>query len=100
MMAHHLNRHLDSKQWKISLIDPEQKHYYQPGYLFIPFGWYDESDIVKERGGLLPRTTEWIRQGAETIDAESNKVTLKDGREIGYDILIIATGSHIAPEET
>lgn len=100
MMAHHLSRQLNNKEWKILLVDPEKKHYYQPGYLFIPFGWYKEKDIVKERGGLLPRSAEWIQQGARIIDAEQNQVELQDGTKLQYDILIIATGSHIAPEET
>ena len=100
MMAHHLCRRLNNQEWKILLVDPEKKHYYQPGYLFIPFGWYREKDIVRERGSLLPRSAEWIEQGAQTIDAENDQVELQDGSKLQYDILIVATGSHIAPEET
>ncbi len=99
MMAHHLNRSLN-KGWQINLVDPDPVHYYQPGYLFIPFGWYKEQDIVKERGSLLPRSTNWIRNEAERIEPDQNRVTLKNGDVLDYDILIIATGSHIAPEET
>ena len=99
MMAHHLSRSLN-KGWQINLVDPDPVHYYQPGYLFIPFGWYKEQDIVKERGSLLPRSTNWIRKEAERIEPNQNRVTLKNGDVLDYDILIIATGSHIAPEET
>ncbi|MCB1166732.1 MAG: NAD(P)/FAD-dependent oxidoreductase [Leptospiraceae bacterium] len=100
MMAHHLSRRLNLKEWEISLIDPEETHYYQPGYLFLPFGIYEESDIAKPRGSLLPRSTSWIRTGAEEIIPDRNVVRLQDGSEKSYDLLIIATGSHIAPEET
>ncbi|MBR32084.1 MAG: oxidoreductase [Spirochaetaceae bacterium] len=100
MMAHHLSRKLNLKQWQVTLVDPEPRHYYQPGYLFIPFGIYKENDIVKDRGGLLPATTIWIQKSAEIIDAEKNEIRLQDGDVLNYDILVIATGSHIAPEET
>lgn len=99
-MAHHLSRKLNLKQWQVTLVDPEPRHYYQPGYLFIPFGIYKENDIVKDRGGLLPATTIWIQKSAEIIDAEKNEIRLQDGDVLNYDILVIATGSHIAPEET
>ncbi|MEQ8353149.1 MAG: FAD/NAD(P)-binding oxidoreductase [Leptospiraceae bacterium] len=100
MMAHHLGRRLKSGEWQISLIDPEPEHYYQPGYLFIPFGFYTEQDIVKERGGLLPKSTNWIQQEVEVIEPEQNRLKLQDGQVLNYDILVIATGSRIAPEET
>ncbi len=100
MMAHHLSRKLNLKQWQITLVDPEPRHYYQPGYLFIPFGIYTENDIVKDRGGLLPGTTIWVQKSAEIINVEKNEIRLQDGEVINYDILVIATGSHIAPEET
>ena len=36
----------------------------------------------------------------DAIDPDRNRVRLTDGRELDYDILVIATGSRIVPEET
>ncbi len=46
MMANHLNHELDKETWKIDIIDHRQEHYYQPGYLFMPFDIYGPEDII------------------------------------------------------
>jgi sulfide:quinone oxidoreductase len=47
MMANHLVKKLDLKQWKITVVDQHKTHYYQPGFLFIPFGTYSKEDVCK-----------------------------------------------------
>ena len=36
MMANKLRKDLDD-DWSITIIDKDNVHYYQPGYLFVPF---------------------------------------------------------------
>ena len=98
-MANHLSRKLDRKNWKITIIDEHSSHYYQPGFLFIPFGMYSEKDVVKEKKSFIPKTCDFIFSGAETIQAEKSQVVLKNGKTLSYDILIVATGSQIVPDE-
>lgn len=100
MMANKLSRVLDKKEWKITVVDPASTHYYQPGFLFIPFGKYSRKDVVKPTEKLLPRSVELIKSEVETLFPGENKVVLKDGRSLAYDYLIIATGARLAPEET
>ena len=97
MMASHLSKKLD-KNWQITLVDKDEVHYYQPGFLFIPFGIYDEKDVVKCKPHLLPKRVRYVSSAIDRIIPEQNKVILVDG-ELTYDILIIATGCHIAPDE-
>ncbi|MBE7439576.1 MAG: NAD(P)/FAD-dependent oxidoreductase [Spirochaetales bacterium] len=99
MMAQHLLRSLGGKGWKIQIVDARQEHYYQPGFLFLPFGINQEKEIVRPIGALLPAGVEWINAQAERIDIDANKIILENGRTLVYDFLIIATGSNIAPEE-
>ena len=47
MMANHLNRKLSKKEWEITIVDQHKTHYYQPGFLFIPFGIYNKKDVIK-----------------------------------------------------
>src|SRR5450759_3813113 len=47
IMANHLNHEIDKESWEIDVIDHRQEHYYQPGYLFLPFDIYEPEDIVK-----------------------------------------------------
>ena len=98
-MANHLVKKLDLKQWAISVVDKHKTHYYQPGFLFIPFGTYSKKDVCKPKSAFMPKQVEYIQQGIDTIKAEENCVMLEGGDRLHYDILIIATGSKIVPDE-
>ncbi|MHB8138116.1 MAG: type III sulfide quinone reductase, selenoprotein subtype [Smithellaceae bacterium] len=100
MMAVHLSRKLNRKEWTITILDKEENHYYQPGYLFIPFGIYTKQDVIRKGAKYIPAGVEYLLAQADQIIVEQNRVKLTDGREIVYDILIIATGTNIHPEET
>ena len=100
MMANHLSHHLKKDEWKISIVDERKEHHYQPGYLFLPFDIYSPEDIVKSIDEFIPKNAELIRGSIDKIVAKDNKVQMADGSELNYDILIIATGAKIAPEET
>jgi len=99
MMSNHLAKKLDLGEWKITVVDQHKTHYYQPGFLFIPFGTYTEKDVCKDKAAFIPKRVEYIQKGVEEIRAEENAVLLKDGQRLEYDILVIATGSRIVPGE-
>lgn len=100
MMANHLQHDLKKAGWQISIIDEREAHHYQPGYLFLPFDIYTPEDIVKTIDEFIPRDVQLIRQQIEKILPAENKIRLQNGDELPYDVLIIATGAKIAPEET
>lgn len=100
MMANKLNHELDNHQWQITIIDRDNTHYYQPGFLFIPFGIYKPEDVVKSRTEFLPDELNFIMDEVETIKGENNEVYLRSGKILKYDVLIIATGVETVPEET
>ena len=100
MMAVRLSRRLNSREWAITVLDKDENHYYQPGYLFIPFGIYTRKDVIRRGANYIPSGVEYLLAEAEQIVPDRNLVRLKDGRELAYDILIIATGTTIHPEET
>ncbi len=100
MMANHLRRRLPAGEWRLTVVDRSEKHLYQPGFLFLPFGIYKESQIVRETRDFLPRGVEFLHAEVERMAPAEHAVTLKDGRELQYDVLIIATGCRTAPEET
>ncbi|MCE9519082.1 MAG: FAD-dependent oxidoreductase [Verrucomicrobia bacterium] len=100
MMANHLRRHLPAADWRISIVDRSEQHLYQPGFLFLPFGIYQESDIIRRTVDFLPKGVEFICSEVDVITPDRHEVKLKDGAVLNYDILIIATGCRTAPEET
>ncbi|AFL99170.1 NAD(FAD)-dependent dehydrogenase [Desulfitobacterium dehalogenans ATCC 51507] len=99
MMANHLQRKLDKKNWAITIVDQYEKHYYQPGFLFIPFDLYSEKDVIKRTRDFIPKGVEYIKSPIELIEAEKNQVLLSNGWVLPYDLLVIATGCEIVPEE-
>jgi sulfide:quinone oxidoreductase len=100
IMANKMFKVLPHNEWIITIIDQEKTHYYQPGFLFIPFGYYKREEIAKPIQNFIPESVIKVNQQIIKIDAESNKVVLSNGEEKKYDVLIIATGSKINPGET
>lgn len=99
MMANHLRSKLYLNKWNITIIDQYKTHYYQPGFLFLPFDTYTENQVKKVGNKFIPMGVKYVQKKIEKIIPEENKVELED-ETLDYDILIIATGSKIAPEET
>lgn len=99
MMANHLRKRMSS-QWEIAIVDRTDRHLYQPGLLFLPFGGYSENQILRPTRNFLPRGVEFIQDEISQIDGQASAVELASGRNLAYDLLIIATGCRTAPEET
>ena len=94
MVANKLSHELDTHDWRIVIVDQNENHYYQPGFLFIPFGIYGPNDVVKPKRNFLPPNVEIIFSEIELIEPEANRVKLvKEDQIISYDYLVIATGS-------
>ena len=101
MVANKMQQHLDPLEWKITIIDADEKHYYQPGFLFIPFDMYTPDDVVKSKREFIPRGVDFILSEIDRIDPDKNQVLLKQEKQVlTYDLLVVATGTRLAPEET
>lgn len=79
--------------WHITVIDRNDEHHYQPGYLFVPFGMMPASRVAKSRTKFLPDGVDLIIDAAVTIDRAAHEVVLSSGRRVRYDQLIIASGT-------
>ena len=101
MVANRMRRLLDTDEWRITIVDQHETNYYQPGFLFIPFGMYSKNDVVKPKRDFIPSGVELIMSPVESIEPDHNRVKLaKDGRFLSYDFLVIATGARTHPEQT
>ena len=72
MVAAKLRPRLGTDDWKITMIDQESTHYYQPGFLFIPFGIYGPSDVVKPKADFIPAGVEYIEAEIDLSEPESD----------------------------
>lgn len=100
MMANRLRKKLSAKNWNIDIVDQCPKHYYQPGFLFMPFGIYSEKDVIKPKQKFIPSGVRYVEAEIDRVDAENNRVLFQRGEHIDYDLLIIATGVKTAPDQT
>ncbi len=100
IMANKMRKVLERDEWEITIVDKYKTHYYQPGFLFIPFGTYTKRDVIKPKADFIPFGVKYINAEIDRIDGEHNKVLLKDGVQLNYDFLVVATGVRVVPEET
>lgn len=99
MMLNKLYSALDLTEWHITIVDKEETHYYQPGFLFIPFEIYNRRDVIKPKRDFFPPGVDVIMSEIDRIEPDKNRVVLSNNRILPYDYLIIATGSRVDPSE-
>jgi sulfide:quinone oxidoreductase len=100
MVVNKLRRALPREEWEITVVDQEDVHRYQPGYLFMPFGGYQLSQISKPIGDLLASGVEKVTAEIDRVDIDSDEVVLSNGKLLAYDQLVIATGTTPRPDQT
>lgn len=100
MMANKLARRLPDDGWRITVVDRDDVHVYQPGLLFVPFGTYRPEEIVRPRRPTLAAGVELALCDAARVEPERSRVALSDGRVLRYDLLIVATGVRVMPSLT
>lgn len=100
MVANKLIKRLDTSQWSVTVVDKNDIHDYQPGYLFIPFGINSPDQIRRTKHPFIADGVELLMAEIDTVDPEGKVVTFTDGRTIGYDYLVIASGTTPRPDQT
>jgi len=99
LTANRLRRILDDKV-QIVVVDQDDSHVYQPGLLFVPFGLAHLDEIIRPRQRQLHRGIEYRQSAIDHVDLDARRVLLGDGSALDYDVLVVATGSTLVPDET
>ena len=100
MTANRLRRHLDVDDVEIHVVDRDNRHIYQPGLLFVPFGLAQVDEIVRPRRRQLRSGIVFHESEVESVWVERDEVLIDDGTILPYDVLVVATGVELQPEET
>jgi len=100
MTANRLRRRFDADEAEIHVVDRDNRHVYQPGLLFVPFGLAQVEEIVRPRSRQLRNGIAFHENEVESVWVERDEVLLDDGNVLPYDVLVVATGVRLQPEET
>ncbi|MDP2291780.1 MAG: FAD/NAD(P)-binding oxidoreductase [Actinomycetota bacterium] len=105
LTANRLHRHFrhhrsEHQPVEIVVVDQDNHHVYQPGLLFVPFGLAHQQEIVRPRHEQLHHDIEFVEAGIDRVDLQRDTVVLETGRELAYDVLVVATGTTLALDET
>jgi sulfide:quinone oxidoreductase len=99
LIANRLRRRYGDRA-EIVVVDRDDRHVYQPGLLFVPFAMADPAKLVRSRRAQLRSGIDFRLAEVDRIETADNRVHLVGGDEIAYDLLVIATGASLLPEET
>jgi sulfide:quinone oxidoreductase len=100
LTANRLRRRFHEDEAQIHVVDLDDRHVYQPGLLFVPFGLADQDEIVKPRHHQFRSGITFHETGVESVTLDDNRVVLSDASVLPYDVLVVATGSPLQPDET
>ncbi len=100
LVANRLRRAFSRREASIICVDQDDWHVYQPGLLFVPFGLAVPGEIVRPRARQLASGVEFRLGDVDRVDVANRVVHLADGYELPYDVLVVASGSRLAFEDT
>jgi sulfide:quinone oxidoreductase len=99
LTANRLHKHYGDDA-HITVVDVDDHHVYQPGFIFVPFGLAEPERLVRSRSAQLRPGIHFILGAVDRVETAESRVLLEDGTALGYDVLVIASGVRLIPEET
>jgi sulfide:quinone oxidoreductase len=93
-----LRRQVTAGELAITVVDQTGQHTYQPGFMYVAMGGERADRLQRPERGLLDPRINLVVGEVVKVDEASRTVFLADGLPLGYDYLVLATGSRIVPE--
>ena len=76
----------------ITIVDPSDIHYYQPGFTLIASGVYDKDEVYKKQSDCIPSGTKWVKDSVVAVDPNNRLVYTSKNGSVGYDFLVLTPG--------
>lgn len=83
---------LKDSKLKIGILEPSEKHYYQPAWTLVGGGVFDIEKTERNEGDYIPKGAKWIKEFADSFDPENNAVKTRNGAVYTYDYLVVCPG--------
>lgn len=81
-----------NKDLDIAIIEPSDKHYYQPAWTLVGAGVFDVKKTIRNEADVMPKKVKWIKQKVVSFQPEANTIVLDNNEAVGYQYLIVAPG--------
>jgi len=98
-LARRLSAEIRTRKVWLTMLSASDKHMYQPGLLYVAFGQMTPDQLYRDQASLLESCIDFHVDPVEQFELDQNQVRTKSGKIHQYDILVIATGSRIVPEQ-
>lgn len=82
----------DVKPENITLVEPSDKHVYQPGQTLVGGGIKTLDSLIKNEADYVPSGVKWEKEKAVEFMPETNSLKLASGKTLTYDYLVVAAG--------
>lgn len=90
---------LADKSLQVALIDPADKHYYQPAWTLVGGGAFNIQDTERDEASVIPKGVHWIKEKVNSFNPESNEIILGNGEKVSYQYLVVAAGIQLNWDE-
>ena len=76
----------------IAIIEPSEKHYYQPAWTLVGGGTFNINDTIRDESSVMPSKAKWIKDAVASFEPDQNRLSTKEGNTYTYDYLVVAPG--------
>jgi sulfide:quinone oxidoreductase len=76
----------------IAVIEPADRHFYQPGWTLVGCGVFSANDTMRPMASIMPKGVRWQRIAVEAFEPEHDWIVLADGTRLAYRVLVAAPG--------
>ena len=98
-LCRQLGREMASGEVSVTMLGDSERHLYQPGLLYVPFGRVREAELFREQRKVLNHRVNFHVDPATRVEVDKQEVATASGRTHAYDYLVLATGSRLVPDE-
>ena len=89
-MAARLARRI--KNPDITIVDPSDRQFYQPGFTFIAAGIFRPDEVWIPQNDCIPQGVKWKKDTIVALDPVRREARTSKGEKIAYDYLVLCPG--------